>query len=138
MRSAAGAPLTAAGGAVMALGLGTILRPCPSWFAVMCFAVGGLCIAFEVVAAVIARRRAAKAQEPPAWAGTPEQIGETLYGLTKRPLTVTITLTMPPEKREVFMRLASKRRGGTSEEWFARAVGPIVIRAVDDYLERHE
>jgi hypothetical protein len=117
----------------MALGLGTILRPCPSWFAVLCFAVGGLCIAFEVVAAALARRR--REPEP---VEAPEQIGARLYSSTTQPLTVTITFTMPPKRREVYMRLAAKQKGVSQERFFAEAIGPVMIRAVDDYLERHE
>jgi hypothetical protein len=87
----------------------------------------------QPTAAALARRR--REPEP---VEAPEQIGARLYSSTTQPLTVTITFTMPPKRREVYMRLAAKQKGVSEERFFAEAIGPVMIRAVDDYLERHE
>ena len=118
----------------MTLGIGTILSPCPPWFAALCIAVGLFCVALEVTMIALASRKAEKASN--AERATPEQIGAALYSNSTAPLAITLTFVMPPEKRGIYMRLVAKRRG-TLEERFAETLAPVMIRAVDDYLERH-
>lgn len=127
-------PLFTAGCAVMTLGIGTLLNASPTWFALACIAIGLLFVVLEVV--MIAHSHHAAEKASATTRPTPEQIGAALYSHSKAPLAITLTFAMPPEKREIYMRLVAKRKG-TPEERFSDTLAPVMIRAVDDYLERH-